>query len=71
MKVLVIYLGLQPLFDEMSYRGNGFRRNVMDPITRNLSSEKEKSGFLASRSMYTLWEVLLNVLHNEKNQRAE
>ena len=36
----------------------------MDPITRNLSSEKEKSGFLASRSMYTLLEVLLNILQN-------
>ena len=36
----------------------------MDPITRNLSSEKEKSGFLASSSMYTLLEVLLNILQN-------
>ena len=27
------------LSDEMSFRRNRFRRNVMDPITRNLSSD--------------------------------
>ena len=59
------------VFDEMSFRGDRFRRNVMDPITRNLSSEKEKSGFLASRSMYTLLEVLLNILQNGEKQRGE
>ena len=36
----------------------------MDPVTKNLSSEMEKSYFLASRSMYTLLEVLLNILQN-------
>ena len=33
------------LLDEMSFRRNRFRRNVMYPITRNLSSEKEKIKF--------------------------
>ena len=50
----------------MSFRRNRFRRNVMDPITRNLSSEIEKSGFLAPRSMYTLLDVLLNILQNRE-----
>ena len=36
------------LIDEMSFRRNMFRLNAMDPITSNLSSEMEKSGFLAS-----------------------
>ena len=43
----------------------------MDPITRNRSSEMEKSGFLASRSMYTLVEVLLNILQSGGNQSGE
>ena len=47
------------LLDEMPFRRNRFRQNAMDPITKNLSSEMEKPGFLASRSMYTLVEVLL------------
>ena len=38
----------------MFFRLNRFKRNGMDSITRNLSSEMVKSGFLASRSMYTL-----------------
>ena len=42
------------VFDEMSFRRNRFRRNVMDPITKNLSSEMEKSDFLALRSGGTL-----------------
>ena len=48
-----------------------FRRNVMDPITGNLSSEMGKSGLLALKSMYTLLEVLLNILQNGENQRGE
>ena len=59
------------LLDEMSFRRNRFMRNVMDPIKRNLSSEIEKSGFLASRSLYTLVEVLLNILQNGENQSGE
>ena len=59
------------VFDEMSFRRNRFRRTVVDPITRNLSSEMEKSGFLASRSMYTLLEVLFNIWQNGENQRGE
>ena len=59
------------LLDEMSFRRNRIRRNAMDPITRNLSSEMEKSGFLASRSMYALVKVLLNILQNGENQSGE
>ena len=59
------------VLDEMSFRRNRFRRNVMDSIMRNLSSEMEKSGFLASRSMYTLVEVHLNTLQNGENQSGE
>ena len=59
------------LLDEMSFRRNRFRRNVMDPITRNLSSEMEKSGFLAPRLLYTLVEVLFNILQNGENQSGE
>ena len=61
------------LLDEMFFRRNRFRLNVMDPITRNLSSEMENSGFLASRSMYmyTLVEVLVSILQNGENQSGE
>ena len=59
------------ILDERSFRRNRFRRNVMDAITRNLSSEMEISGFLASRSMYTLLEVLVNILQNGENQSGE
>ena len=53
----------------MFFRRNRFSQNVMDPITRNLSSEMKNSGFLASRPLYTLVEVLLNILQNGENQR--
>ena len=59
------------LIDEMSLRRNRFRRNAIDPITRNLSSKMEISGFLALRSMYILVEVLLNILQNRENQSGE
>ena len=54
----------------MSFRRNRFRRNAMDPITRNLSSEMEKSGFLAEVDVYSRGGTL-NILQNEENQRGE
>ena len=52
------------ILDEMSFRRNRFRRNVMDTITKSLSSEWKKSGFLGSRLMYTNVEVFLNISQN-------
>ena len=40
------------LLDEISFRRNRFRRNAIDPITRNLFSEMEKSGSRVEVDVY-------------------
>ena len=61
------------LIDEMSFRRNMFRRNAMDPITSNQSSEMEKNQVSSRhlRSMYALVKILLNILQNGENQSRE